>query len=148
MTKLTNAWSVKGVSEQARALAKQAAAESGLSLGQWLNQTLVQQAAQKPPVNNHTDLANKIEAESALSSTELQHLISGLDNKLSRLEKRMHNDLTILHRQICRMEDFVQELTHQANPNATEEIAVEADHQKSAAPASVVADNHTNPKPS
>ncbi len=109
MSKLTNSWSVKGVSEEARALAKQAAADSGISLGQWMNQTLIQQASQKSTPK--TSMAPGIISapEAALSPSELQKVIAVMDNKLQRLESKMQNDLTILHRQLCRMEDRVNE---------------------------------------
>lgn len=108
MTKALNSWSVKGVSEEARALAKQAAAEAGLSLGQWINQTLMQQTEKKTK-----DSAPLINSESTtqppLSEAELQKAIAVIDQKLQRLEGKMQHDLTILHRKLCRMEEQVTE---------------------------------------
>ena len=109
MSKLTNSWSVKGVSEEARALAKQAAADSGISLGQWMNQTLIQQASQKSTPKTSMSPGTISAPETALSPSELQKVIAVMDNKLQRLESKMQNDLTILHRQLCRMEDRVNE---------------------------------------
>ena len=109
MSKLTNSWSVKGVSEEARALAKQAAADSGISLGQWMNQTLIQQASQKSTPKTAMGPGTVSAPETALSPSELQQVIAVMDNKLQRLESKMQNDLTILHRQLCRMEDRVNE---------------------------------------
>lgn len=109
MSKLTNSWSVKGVSEEARALAKQAAADSGISLGQWMNQTLIQQASQKSTPKTAMGPGTISAPEAALSPSELQKVIAVMDNKLQRLESKMQNDLTILHRQLCRMEDRVNE---------------------------------------
>jgi hypothetical protein len=109
MSKLTNSWSVKGVSEEARALAKQAAADSGISLGQWMNQTLIQQASQKSTPKTAMAPGTVSAPEAALSPSELQKVIAVMDNKLQRLESKMQNDLTILHRQLCRMEDRVNE---------------------------------------
>jgi len=109
MSKLTNSWSVKGVSEEARALAKQAAADSGISLGQWINQTLIQQASQKSTPKTSMGQGSSSASETTLSPSELQKVIAVMDNKLQRLESKMQNDLTILHRQLCRMEDHVHE---------------------------------------
>lgn len=44
--KLSVPWSVKGIGPEARETARQAARRSGLSLGEWLNSVILQQAAQ------------------------------------------------------------------------------------------------------
>lgn len=124
MTKALNSWSVKGVSEEARALAKQAAAEAGLSLGQWINQTLMQQTEKKtkdsaPLINSGST------TQPPLSEAELQKALSIIEFKLQRLEGKMQEDLAFLHHKVCSMEEQVNEtvlakpeIPKHTNPNS------------------------------
>ncbi len=50
-------WSVKGVDQDAREAAKEAARRSGMSLGEWLNTVIAEQAADAAPEEQDTGLA-------------------------------------------------------------------------------------------
>ena len=70
------AWSVKGVGFDAREAAKEAARRSGLSLGEWLNEVIAEQAAEIGVEPGEVDAATRLEAVAA---------------KLARLNEREGN---------------------------------------------------------
>jgi localization factor PodJL len=77
-------WNVKGVGREARDSAREAARRSGMSLGEWLNETIIERAADEgiyPGEADHETLAAIAAINSRLAET-----IERLDRRLDRLQ--------------------------------------------------------------
>ena len=83
-------WSVKGIDPKAREVAKDLARRSGLTLGEWLNQMIIDGEADAPPVEadyrrSGRDLGGS-DYRSGAKTEELQRVAQALDQLSSRME--------------------------------------------------------------
>jgi|LakMenEpi03Aug12_release.lakeMendotaPanAssembly.Ray.scaffolds.fasta_scaffold2434580_1 hypothetical protein len=90
MTARVGPWSVKGISPEARQVAKQAAQRAGMTLGEWINRLVLQPpspALNADPVNNPDPPAN------TAYLAQLQQLIHELEARLGGLQAEIHENL-------------------------------------------------------
>ena len=103
-------WSVKGIDPKAREVAKDLARRSGMTLGEWLNQMIIEGEADAPPspLSTHDDATSRLETGYRGAATreygqpgepfrapvqrasELQRITRALDQLSARMEAAEH----------------------------------------------------------
>lgn len=90
-------WSVKGIDPKAREIAKDLARRSGMTLGEWLNQMILEdgpegQAPEPEPIRRPTLAAPRLGRLEALPAQgdELDRVLEGLDRLSARIEAAEH----------------------------------------------------------
>ncbi len=83
MTKSSMPWSIKGISSEARSAAKTAAAESGLTMGQWLDQIIIGSA-----IGQLSDTKSDLAATQARAIDQIMSdpVIAAIDRLSARVE--------------------------------------------------------------
>ena len=90
-------WSVKGIDPKAREIAKDLARRSGMTLGEWLNQMILEdgpegQAPEPEPIRRPTLASPRLGRLEALPAQgdELDRVLEGLDRLSARIEAAEH----------------------------------------------------------
>src|SRR5580704_13007111 len=85
-------WSVKGIDPKAREIAKDLARRSGMTLGEWLNQMILDDGAEAPPAESARRLASA--SPQALSSSNFGLQGGRLDRAapVRRIEEQVRQD--------------------------------------------------------
>jgi len=118
MAKTNMPWSIKGVSMEARAAAKEAAAAGSMTIGAWLDQTILGAAIGQLADTQDDRLAAAARATESLPEDPVIDAIQRLAAKVAATEQRTADMAAPLRKLVEQLTNRVEDMERQVQPAA------------------------------